>query len=86
MVEEFQKRISNEFEITEIVRFHEMMRNKERESHTSPEHNLCIEYKYEPTNNPFGVPFEIILSGCSDECIEKEIKFIKAKLKENQQH
>lgn len=78
-----QRRITNSFEIDEIEKFHELMNNFRSEQRFCFNHNFPVEYKYEYTGNSFGVPFELVLNGCCEEAIEKEIEFIKAKLEEN---
>ncbi len=78
-----QKRITDSSEIVEIGRFNELMNNFKSEPRFCSNHNFPVEYKYESTGNPFGAPFDVILNGCCEEAIEKEIQFIQSKLKEN---
>ncbi len=80
-----ERRITDPFEIIEIGKFNELTNKFKGEPRLCSNHNFPIEYKYESTGNPHGAPFNIILNGCCEESIEKEIQFIKAKLQENRQ-
>lgn len=78
-----KRRITDSSEVADIGKFHGLMINIQSEPRLCSNHNFPVEYQYEPTGNPLGVPFAVILNGCCEEAIEKEIEFIKAKLKEN---
>lgn len=81
-----KKVFTNPFEIDDIRRFHELSENIKGKPRICSEHHFPIVYDYEYTGNSDGMPYSsVILNGCCNKAIEKEIEFINLKLKENQQ-